>query len=332
MTRPPLKWAGGKRQILDAIKSRFPPESDINAYHEPFFGGGAVFFKTGPHAPGSTINDINTRLMNFYRQVRDNPHEVIEHLRSFDRPTADPDPSRDFHDENRKGKEITQYYYQQRELFNRRPNGEAFDPVEEAALLMYLNRTCYNGLYRENNSGEFNVPIGRQSSADWVQASRIREASKALQDVKMFDGDFSYVREHVEEDDLVYFDPPYEPVSATSSFVEYSMEEFDTEEQERLRDLAVELHEAGAHVVLSNSPPVRELYVGLEEFDVYSVGAKRQINSVGDDRGEVEEIIITTVDRENLRERTPTLMGFSNTDSDSNSDSGSENEGEANGQ
>jgi DNA adenine methylase len=314
MVEPVLKWAGGKRQILHEIRGCFPPESDVGAYHEPFFGGGALFFKTGPHALGSSINDINERLMNFYEVVRDSPKELIEVLEKFDAPETDPDPDREFSTVNRKGKEIDQYYYQQRELFNRRPNGEEYDEIEEAALLMYLNRTCYNGLYRENNSGEFNVPIGRHSNANWVQASRIMNAHRALQDVNIRCGDFSYVLDTANKKDLVYFDPPYQPVSRTSSFVEYSSDDFDIEEQERLCEVAVELAELGAYVVISNSPPMRELYEYLDEFQVKPVGARRHINSDSDGRGEVEEIIVTNVPTDNQREKPGHLDQFAEPD------------------
>jgi DNA adenine methylase len=310
MVEPVLKWAGGKRQILHEIRACFPPESDVDAYHEPFFGGGALFFKTGPHAPGSSINDINERLMNFYEVVRDSPKELLEVLETFDGPENNPDPDREFSTVSRKGKEIDQYYYQQRELFNRRPNGEKYDEIEEAALLMYLNRTCYNGLYRENNSGEFNVPIGRHSNANWRQPSRIMDAHRALQDVDIRCGDFSYVLGLASENDLIYLDPPYQPVSRTSSFVEYSSEDFDTEEQERLRDVAVELTELGANVVISNSPPMRKLYEYLDEFQVHDVGAKRHINSDSDGRGKVGEIIVTNVPADNRREKTAYLDQF----------------------
>lgn len=310
MVDPVLKWAGGKRQILHEIRACFPPESCVNSYHEPFFGGGALFFKTGPHAPGSTINDINERLMSFYEVVRDRPRELIETLKGFDAPESDPDPNRPFSETNRKGKEIDQYYYQQRELYNNRPNGEEYDKVEEAALLMYLNRTCYNGLYRENQSGEFNVPIGRHSDTDWVQSSRILEAHHALQEVGVNCGDFSYVLDHATENDLVYFDPPYKPVSHTSSFVEYSSEEFDTEQQERLSEVAVELNEIGAYVVISNSPPMRDLYQYLDEFQIHDIGANRHINSDSDGRGEVGEIIVTNVAEDNRREKTAYLDQF----------------------
>jgi DNA adenine methylase len=310
MVEPVLKWAGGKRQILDQVRACFPPESDVNAYHEPFFGGGALFFKTGPHAPGSSINDINKRLMSFYEVVRDEPRNLIKTLKEFDRPESEPDSSREFSKTNRKGKEIDQYYYQQRELYNRRPNEEDYDKVEEAALLMYLNRTCYNGLYRENQSGEFNVPIGRHSEANWVQESRIMKAHRALQDVNIECGDFSYVLEYASKDDLVYCDPPYKPVSRTSSFVEYSSEEFGPEQQERLCEVAVELNEMGVHVVISNSPPMRDLYQYLDEFEIYDVGARRHINSDSDGRGEVGEIIVTNVPEDNRREKIAYLDQF----------------------
>lgn len=297
MVEPVLKWAGGKRQILDSIRECLPPAEDCEAYHEPFFGGGALYFKTPELHGEGTINDINERLMDFYRIVRDRPSELVEVLESFDGPEQPPDDSREFCRENRKRKEIDQYYYQQRELFNRRPNDEEYDEVEEAALLAYLNRTCYNGLYRENQSGEFNVPIGSYSNANWVHKARILAASEALQDIEIKSGDFDYVREVVGEDDLVYCDPPYRPVSTTSSFVEYSSESFGPDQQKRLCNVVEDLYKKNkAHVVVSNSPPISELYDGIKGLTVHMVGAKRFINSKGDDRGEVGEIIITSAD------------------------------------
>lgn len=312
MAKPILKWAGGKRQILSEIRGCLPPERDCNRYHEPFFGGGALFFNTAPHPEGGTINDINKRLMNFYRQVKENPDQLIELLKSFEPPTAEPDPDREFSEVDRDGDEMRNYYYQQRELFNRRPNSEDYDPIEEAALLMYLNRTCYNGLYRENQDGEFNVPIRRgKGTPDWVQSARINEAHRLLQPVDLYSKDFEYVENQVEPNDLIYFDPPYKPVSATSSFVEYSAEGFGQEEQKRLARLAERLYDVyDCHIVISNSPPMQELYKDIEGFQVHEVGATRMINSDGDNRGEVGEIIVTTVPEDNRREHTPKLDSF----------------------
>lgn len=307
MAEPILKWAGGKRQILDAIKECLPPKKEVNRYHEPFFGGGALFFETAPHPEGTTINDINERLMDFYRVVRDDPNALIEQLREFKPPTADPDPNREFHSRNRKGDEIEQYYYQQRELFNRRPNGEGFDPVEEAALLLYLNRTCYNGLYRENSSGEFNVPIGKHSTTNWVMAERVRRASEILSTTDIRSVNFDYISDVAEPRDLVYFDPPYEPVSRSSSFVEYHHSAFGTEQQERLRDVALELAKNDVWVVVSNSPPMEELYKFFDEFAIHHVGSNCQINSINSDRIDVQEIIVSNVPTDNRRERMPNL-------------------------
>lgn len=290
MVKPVLKWAGGKRQLLDELYVRFPTE--FNHYHEPMFGGGALFFDLEPD--GGTINDTNPRLVNFYEQVRDRPEELIEILLTFKDPEAEPDPDRRFSETNRKGKEIKNYYYQQRERFNNRPYGDEYDELEEAALLLYLNRTCYNGLYRENSSGGFNVPIGRYANPDWVREEEIRAASSILDDTKIFNGDFEYVVEHAEAGDLVYFDPPYEPMSPTAYFTDYSAEGFGKEDQERLLELARELDENGVQVILSNSGVMYEMY-DEAGFYVDVEGATRAINSDAENRDEVDEIIATNI-------------------------------------
>ena len=290
MVQPVLKWAGGKRQLLDELYSRFPEEYE--SYHEPFFGGGALFFDIEPR--DGTINDTNPRLVNFYEQVRDQPQELIELLRSFDDPEAESDENREYVEENHKGSEIKNYYYQQRALFNKRPYADEYDPLEEAALLMYLNRTCYNGLYRENSNGGFNVPIGRYANPDWVQEERIREASRVLENTEIFNTDFEYVLDEASEGDLIYFDPPYEPMSPTANFNDYSEDGFDIDDQKRLVETATELDEMGVYVILSNSGVMYEMY-DEAGFHVEIEGATRAINSDGQNRDEVEEIIATNV-------------------------------------
>jgi len=290
MVSPVLKWAGGKRQLLDELYLRFPAEFD--GYHEPMVGGGALFFDLEP--ADATVNDTNPRLVNFYEQVRDRPDELIGRLRAFGDPEADPDPELAYAETDRKGEPIQHYYYQQRERFNRRPNDEAFDELEEAALLLYLNRTCYNGLYRENQRGEFNVPVGRYANPDWVRADEIRAASAALSGTAIHNRDFEYVRERATGGDLVYFDPPYEPTSPTASFTDYSAEGFGREDQERLLDLALELDDRGVYVVLSNSGVMYEFYDDAG-FSVETEGATRAINSDAEGRDEVDEIIATNV-------------------------------------
>jgi DNA adenine methylase len=291
MAEPILKWAGGKRQLLDELYARFPssfdPETD--AYHEPFLGGGALFFDLEPTQ--GTINDLNSRLYNFYVQVRDNPAALKARLREFRDPEADPDPDEAYADDT------DQYFYQQRELFNRRPRGEPYDEIDEAARLLYLNRTCFNGMYRENSDGEFNVPIGAYANPVWKRDQDIDAASAVLNrlpEAAIHNENFDYVTEVAEPGDVVYFDPPYEPMSPTANFAEYSAAGFGREEQEALLDTATELADAGVHVILSNSGVMYDFY-DEAGFHVGIEGAARSINSDGDNRGEVDEIIATSV-------------------------------------
>jgi DNA adenine methylase len=290
MAEPILKWAGGKRQLLDELYARFP--ASYGRYHEPFVGGGALFFDLEP--ADATINDANPRLINFYERVRDEPEALIERLEAFDDPDADPDPSLPYAEETPRGRDVESYYYQQRARFNRRAYEGEFDPLEEAALLLYLNRTCYNGLYRENADGGFNVPVGRYANPDWVQRDRIRRASDVLADAAVRNGDFAYVHDAVDPGDLVYFDPPYEPMSATASFNEYSAEGFDRDDQRRLLDVAGALDDAGAWVVVSNSGVMYEPYADAG-FRVETEDATRAINSDPDNRDAVDEIVATNV-------------------------------------
>jgi DNA adenine methylase len=290
MAEPILKWAGGKRQLLDELYARFP--ASHGRYHEPFVGGGALFFDLEP--ADATINDANPRLVNFYERVREEPEALIERLTAFDDPDADPDPSLPCHEETFRGRDVESYYYQQRARFNRRPYEGEFDPLEEAALLLYLNRTCYNGLYRENADGGFNVPAGRYANPDWVQRDRIRRASDVLASAEIRNDDFAYVPDVAAPGDLVYFDPPYEPMSATANFNEYSAEGFDREDQRRLLDVASELDDAGVWVVLSNSGVMYEPYADAG-FRVEMEGATRAINSDADNRDAVDEIVATNV-------------------------------------
>ncbi|RAW45460.1 DNA adenine methylase [Halorubrum sp. 48-1-W] len=290
MVEPILKWAGGKRQLLDALYARFPESFD--RYHEPFVGGGAVFFDLEPAS--GTINDVNPRLVSLYERVRDEPDRLIERLEEFADPESAPDPDLPYAETTQRGREVGNYYYQQRARFNDRPYTGEYDPLEEAALFVYLNRTCYNGLYRENADGGFNVPIGRYADPNWVNGGRIRRASEALEHVAVSNRDFEYVLDAAEPGDLVYFDPPYEPMSPTADFTAYSADGFDREDQERLLEVARTLDDRGVNVLVSNSGVTYDRYVEAG-FHVDTVDATRAINSDADGRDAVDEVIATNV-------------------------------------
>ncbi|NJE76360.1 DNA adenine methylase [Thermococcus sp. ES12] len=276
MAEPILKWAGGKRQILHEIVALMPKDFRNRTFHEPFFGGGAVTFWMEPKR--GTINDINPKLINFYVVVRDHVDELIEDAKG-----------------HRNEKE---YFYKAREEFNEIVrNGFEIPNIRLASLLLYLNKTAFNGLYRENRKGEFNVPFGRYKNPKIVDEERLRKASEVLKKLDIYNEDFTYILRVAKPGDLVYFDPPYHPVSETASFTSYSKEDFSKEDQERLRDVCLELHERGVYFILSNSyvKPVRELYEGIDGFEILKIYAKRPINSKADRRGEVPEMLVTNV-------------------------------------
>jgi DNA adenine methylase len=284
MGSPILKWVGGKRQLMKEIISMFPRDYRDRAYHEPFFGSGAVFFKVGPRK--GSINDINPRLINFYRVVRDRPEAMIEHARNYPYEK--------------------EAYYRLRQRFNE----DDLDDVEEAALFLYLNKTCYNGLYRVNSNGEFNVPFGRYKNPTIVNLRKIMRASKALKNIEILNQDFSYVTNLAEQGDVCYLDPPYEPVSDTANFTSYSRDGFNTLEQERLRDTCVKLDEKGVIFVLSNSYTdlIKDLYTD-ERFNIDVVQARRNVNSKSDRRGEVDEVLITN-STNTLKKKKSTILDF----------------------
>ena len=282
MAEPILKWVGGKRQLLQELHSRFP--ISYEKYHEPFIGGGAVFFDLEPFE--GTINDLNRRLISFYEVIRDHPEQLIE--------------------ENHRHEYEEEYYYDARDRFNelhKLDERSLEEQIEEASLMLYLNRTGYNGLYRENQSGGFNVPFGRHTNPDFIRERQVRKASGILDDIEIYNRDFDYLIDYAEEGDLVYFDPPYEPVSQTADFTQYQSDGFDKDDQRRLRDLAVSLSQSGVNVVISNSPPVGELYEDVSGFSIEVVEAVRMVNSDADNRDDVAEVIITNVPAERQRQQ-----------------------------
>ena len=279
MAEPILKWAGGKRGLLREIIALMPRDFRDRTFHEPFFGGGAVTFWIEPKK--GTINDINPKLMNFYVVVRDHVDELIE--------------------DAQRHKYEKEYFYRARAEFNKIVrNGFKIPDIRLASLLLYLNKTAFNGLYRENRRGEFNVPFGRYKNPKIVDEEKLRKASEVLKRLEIYNEDFSYILRTAKPGDLVYFDPPYYPLSETSNFTSYSKDNFGYTDQKRLRDVCLKLHKRGVYFVLSNSyvEPVLELYQDFDEFEMFKVYAKRSINSKADRRGEVPELLVTNVPKD----------------------------------
>ena len=268
--QPILKWAGGKRQLLPEILP-FIRNTKFSTYIEPFVGGGAVLFKIQPeHA---IINDCNEELMNVYRQVRDVPDELILLLKE------------------QKASNSLSHFYEVRGI-DRTKAYQMMSPAERAARTIYLNKTCYNGLYRVNKKGQFNAPYGKYKNPDIVTEDVIREISRYFNenDVRICCGDYKAVLDDIPDDAFVYLDPPYMPVS-DGTFTSYTRDGFSYERQLELRDVCVALREKGVQFLLSNSDcdAIRELY---RDFNIDSVEASRSINSRADARGCVNELLI----------------------------------------
>ncbi len=266
--RPFLKWVGGKSQLLLEIKNKMP--KNYGTYFEPFVGGGAVFFRERPKK--AVLIDINAELINAYIVVRDHLDDLIEELQK-----------------HRYDKE---YFYKIRNV-DRLRSYQKWSSIQRAARLIFLNKSCFNGLYRVNSKGHFNVPFGRYTNPTLVDYENLHACNKALQGVELFVSPFFVVEDLVEAGDFVYFDPPYAPLNETSHFTNYSMNGFSKIDQQQLRDLVLKLDKKGVHIMVSNSdvPFIRELYE--KRFKVHTVYAARAVNSKGNRRGKITELLIT---------------------------------------
>ncbi|MFC2663912.1 MAG: DNA adenine methylase [Scardovia wiggsiae] len=267
---PILKWAGGKRQLLDEIIPMTPP-SEYRTYVEPFIGGGALLLQLQPeHA---VINDSNQELINVYECVRDRTEELLNILRGH------------------AAKNSADYFYKIRAL-DRNPEYANLTPAARAARIIYLNRTCFNGLYRVNSAGQFNSPYGRYKNPVIVDEPGIKALAEYLRkDIVLVYGDYAEVLRKLDNKAFVYLDPPYMPISNSSSFTGYTTTGFDYAQQIRLRDECNNLVSRGIHFLESNSDcaEIRELYKG---YTIKSVKARRNVNAKGDKRGEISEVLI----------------------------------------
>lgn len=265
-TYPIVKWVGGKRQLMFELLKNMP--ENYNRYFEPFIGGGALFFELQPD--NAYISDMNEELINLYQVVRDNVGELITDLQKHD---------------------ISKEYFMEIRNIDRTEEYENWSDVKKASRFIYLNRTCFNGMYRVNSKGEFNVPFGHYKNPRILDENNLINCSNLLRRTEIKHADFSEILKKVKKGDFVYFDPPYVPLSETSSFTSYTKDGFDIDMQFKLRDVCDELDSMGVKFLLSNSDTklVNELY---ENYNIKKVFASRQINANADGRGKITEVLV----------------------------------------
>lgn len=289
--KPFLKWAGGKSQLIRDIEKALP--SDITTtnytYIEPFVGSGAVLFwmlNNFTNLKKAVINDINEDLINTYKTIASQPQELISILEIL---------QNEYHKIEGNNEAKKEYYYKKRKLYNRRESEQS----TQSALFIFLNRTCFNGLYRVNRKNEFNVPMGSYKRPTICDKENIHAVSQALQKVEILCGDYQETLRYASDHTLFYFDPPYKPLSKTSNFNSYAKNDFDDNEQTRLRDFCQQLDALDHTWILSNSDVRSEdenkgffedLYIG---FNIKRVEAKRSINANPSKRGKLTELLIT---------------------------------------
>jgi DNA adenine methylase len=271
LAQPVLKWAGGKRQLLPVIRQYVPPK--FNRYFEPFIGGGAVLFDLQPSK--AVVNDANPELINLYRIIKTQPERLIEDLKKH---------------------QNTESYYYSLRAQDREAGFQELSDVERASRILFLNRTCYNGLFRVNSQGQFNVPFGSYANPLIVDEAVLQAVSRYLNQaqVELMTGDFEAALSDAKKGDFVYLDPPYDPLSDTSSFTGYSQGTFGKEQQRCLKETSDDLTRRQCKLIQSNSATdfIRELYSDEKKYKLIEVEATRSINSVAGGRGKVSEVLI----------------------------------------
>lgn len=272
---PFVKWVGGKRQLMTEIASHIP--NNFSRYFEPFVGGGAVLFHIQPRK--AVINDSNEELVNLYKVVQDSPDALIEELKTH--------------------KNDEDHFYRVRGWDRNKSSYKELCAVKRAARIIFLNKTCYNGLFRVNNAGEFNSPFGRYKNPNIVNEVTIRAVSKYLSEneIQIRNVDYEESLTNIRKGAFVYFDPPYDPVSNSANFTGYTKSGFDRDEQERLKNVCDDLNAKGIKFLLSNSSTdfIRELYSDYADRTVI-VEANRAVNSKASGRGKVAEVLIKNYD------------------------------------
>lgn len=288
--KPFVKWVGGKGQLIDELEKMLPNDGEkvLTKYCEPMVGGGALFFNvlSKYNFEQLYISDINAELINAYQVIKSNVDSLIEKLQEMQLLFLPMDEN---------GRKF--YYYSMRDKFNSTQLSDA-TAVEKAAYFIFLNKTCFNGLYRVNRKGQFNVPMGAYKNPMICDEENLRNINNVLQNVTIVCGDYSLSKQFIDNDTFVYIDPPYRPISDTSGFTSYNTDTFDDNEQIRLAKFIDEINASGAKIVLSNSDPKNvnpddtffdELY---KSYQIRRVSAARMINSKADSRGKINELII----------------------------------------
>ena len=294
IAKPFLKWAGGKTQLIEEIKNNLPKNIENNRFTfiEPFVGSGAVFFwmmERYPNIEKAVINDINTDLTDCYLTIKEDLNQLIDILSVY---------QAEYHKIFSDKEKSKEYYYIKRELFNTRSSNRTV----QSALFIFLNKTCFNGLYRVNSKNLYNVPIGRSKSLPNIcNESNLKVVSKVLQKTIILNGDYADTLKYAEDNALFYFDPPYKPLNATSSFNSYAKDEFNDEQQIRLKEFCEIIDNKGHQWILSNSDmknvnPEDNFFDDLyQQFNIYRVNARRSINSKAKKRGNITELLITNL-------------------------------------
>jgi DNA adenine methylase len=272
LAQPFLKWAGGKRQLLNVIRDYLPKK--YTHYYEPFIGAGAVFLSL--QSKKASINDLNSELINCYKVIKTDPEELFSLCQKHKKSNS------------------KEYFYGLRDL-DRTEKFQELSPLERAARIIYLNKTCFNGLFRVNSNGQFNVPYGDYSNPTIIDDTVLFAVSAYLNqnDVTILEGDYTKAVAQAKKGSFVYFDSPYHPLSDTSSFTGYSIDGFGEAQQRRLKLLCDELDTKGCQILLSNSnaPLIRELYTD-PRYEIVEVQATRAINSAVAKRGKISELLI----------------------------------------
>jgi len=273
MPLPFLKWAGGKRQLIPQLKNYFPKK--FNKYVEPFVGGGAVFFYLYREGflkyKKAILIDINKEIINCYKVIKNNVIDLIESLKNH--------------------KNEKNYYYKVRDLDRNFETYNKMTTIEKASRIIYLNKCCYNGLYRVNSKGQFNVPFGRYKNPQFCDEENLIEVNKALKNVEIFHDSFENCLKFAEINDFIYLDPPYSPVSETANFTSYTKENFNVDSQEDLFQVFKNLDKQGCKLMLSNSynDYIHELY---KDYKIFTLQAKRAINCDPSKRGKISEVLV----------------------------------------